>query len=80
MKKLTVDVAPNVGVLVLVLSLVGMVVSLSTGESVGPLTEGGLTLGVILLGWGAFQSFGAKEDSGVPLSEAVEQIRLARLS
>ncbi|MEX5259586.1 hypothetical protein [Kocuria sp. CPCC 205263] len=80
MKKLSVDIAPNVGALLLLVSVVGMVLSLFAGGVVGPIASSGMTLGIILLGWGAFSNFNAQGDSGMPLSEAVERIRVARLS
>ncbi|MFI7581725.1 hypothetical protein [Kocuria kalidii] len=80
MKMLTTDFAPSVGALVMLVSLVGMVYSLIAGEVVGPVAGGGVTLGVILMGWGAFNSFHVPEVSDMQLGQAVERIRLAQRS
>lgn len=80
MKKLTTDIAPHAGALVLLVSLVGMVLSLTAGGVVEPVAGVGMALGVILMVWGTFNSFGMQEGSGVQLREAVERIRSARHS
>lgn len=80
MKKLTAHAVPHAGALVLLVSLVGMVFSVTAGDVVEPLAGGGMTLGVILMVWAAFNSFGMQEGSDVRLREAVERIRLARHS
>lgn len=80
MKKLTADVAPNAGALVLLVSLIGMAISIFASHAVGPFTVGGMTLGVVLMAWGAFAHFDTQGDSGVGLSEALERIRSARAS
>lgn len=80
MKKRSSDVALVVGMLVLLASLVDVVLSISSAQGIAPWAGGGMTVGAILMGWGAFGGFDMQEDDGVRLREAVERIRLVQHS
>lgn len=75
MKNLTAGVALHAGTLMLLVSVIGLVLSMSVGQVAGPVLVGGITAGVVLMGWGAFTVFTAQEESGAGVDQALERIR-----
>lgn len=78
MKELTAGVALNAGTLMLLVSVVGLVLSMSVSQVVGPVLVGGITAGAVLMGWGAFTVFTAQEEPGAGVDQALERIRRVR--
>ncbi len=80
MKKRTAVVALDAGALMLLVSVIGLVLSMAAGHLAHPVLVGGFTAGVVLMGWGAFNTFTMQDDPGDRLDEALERIRQVRHS
>jgi hypothetical protein len=80
MKKRTADVALDAGTLLLLVSVVGLVWSMVAGHLADPVLMAGITAGIVLMGWGAFNTFTVHNDPGGRLGEALERIRQVRPS
>lgn len=80
MNKRTAVVALDAGALMLLVSVFGLVLSMSADQAAGPTLMTGITGGIVLMVWGVFNTFTMQEDPGGRLDEALERIRQVRPS